>query len=114
MRARIVDHEIPPGVESDLGEGDQWPGIRRRILDSEILVFASPTWLGRPSSIAQRTLERMDAMLSERDDEGRPVAYNHVAGVVVTGNEDGAHHVISEILVAAARALQERPIPAPG
>jgi|GEM_PF-4265032 len=26
-----------------------------------------------------------------------PVAYNHVAGAVVTGNEDGAHHVISEI-----------------
>jgi hypothetical protein len=39
----------------------------------------------------------MDAMLSEADDEGRPVAYNRVAGVVVTGNEDGAHHVISEV-----------------
>lgn len=94
---RAVDHALPPGVESDLGEGDEWPGIRRRILDAEILVFASPTWLGRPSSVAQRVLERMDAMLSEQDDEGRPVAYNHVAGVVVTGNEDGAHHVISEI-----------------
>jgi hypothetical protein len=39
----------------------------------------------------------MDAMLSEEDEEGRPVAYNRVAGVVVTGNEDGAHHVILEI-----------------
>jgi multimeric flavodoxin WrbA len=94
---RIADHAVPPGVESDLGEGDAWPGIRARILGAEILVFASPTWLGRPSSIAQRVLERMDAMLSEEDDEGRPVAYNRVAGVVVTGNEDGAHHVISEI-----------------
>ena len=35
-------------------------------------------------------------MLSETDDD-RPVAYNRVAGVVVTGNEDGAHHVISEV-----------------
>lgn len=94
---RAVDHTLPPGIESDLGNGDEWPGIRRQILEAEILVFASPTWLGRPSSIAQRVLERMDAMLSEQDDEGRPVAYNHVAGVVVTGNEDGAHHVISEI-----------------
>ena len=25
------------------------------------------------------------------------MAYNRVAGVVVTGNEDGAHHVISEL-----------------
>lgn len=43
---RIADHEVPPGVESDLGEGDQWPGIRQRILDSEILAFASPTSSG--------------------------------------------------------------------
>ena len=112
---RVVDHDVKPGVESDMGDG-----------------------------------------------EGRPVAYNRVAGVVVTGNEDGAHHVISEIagalvdigytiagqawtywnrgpgpgdsyldagegkdwshstgraaasnLVAVARALQERPVPAP-
>lgn len=94
---RAVDHDLPPGVETDLGEGDGWPPIRERVLDAEILVFASPTWLGRPSSVAQRVLERMDAMLSEQDEDGRPVAYNHVAGVVVTGNEDGAHHVISEV-----------------
>jgi multimeric flavodoxin WrbA len=94
---RLVDLDIKPGVESDEGDGDEWPQVRERILASEILVFASPTWLGRPSSIAQRALERMDAMLAETDDEGRPVAYNRVAGVVVTGNEDGAHHVISEI-----------------
>jgi multimeric flavodoxin WrbA len=94
---RLVDLDIKPGVNSDEGEGDDWPGVRERILASEILIFASPTWLGRPSSVAQRALERMDAMLSETDDEGRPVAYNRVAGVVVTGNEDGAHHVISEI-----------------
>ncbi|MFI8829188.1 flavodoxin family protein [Streptomyces sp. NPDC053431] len=94
---RAVDLAISPGVSSDEGAGDEWPGIRRRVLDSEILVIASPTWLGRPSSVAQRVLERMDAMLSETDDENRPVAYGRVAGVVVTGNEDGAHHVISEI-----------------
>lgn len=80
-----------------MGEGDEWPGIRTQILESEILVFATPTWLGRPSSFAQRVLERMDAMIAETDDEERPVAYNRVAGVVVTGNEDGAHHVISEV-----------------
>ena len=94
---RLADMSIPPGVESDLGDGDDWPRVRESIVGSEILIVATPTWLGRPSSIAQRALERMDAMLSETDDDGRPVAYNRVAGVVVTGNEDGAHHVISEI-----------------
>lgn len=94
---RLVDLHIPPGVVTDLGEGDQWPQVHAQLLASDILVVATPTWLGHPSSIAQRMLERMDAMLGETDDEGRPVAYNKVAGVVVTGNEDGAHHVIAEV-----------------
>ncbi len=94
---RVVDHNVLPGVSSDEGDGDDWPSIREKVVSAEILVMASPTWLGKPSSVAQRVLERMDAMLSETDDEGRPIAYNRVAGVVVTGNEDGAHHVISEI-----------------
>ena len=93
---RMADYDIKPGVTSDEGEGDQWPPIRSQILNADILVIATPTWLGHPSSVAQRVLERMDAMLSETDDDV-PVAYNKVAGVVVTGNEDGAHHVISEV-----------------
>ncbi|WEV24761.1 NAD(P)H-dependent oxidoreductase [Streptomyces sp. 71268] len=94
---RAVDLQLTPGVERDMGGDDQWPTVHEHILASEILIIASPTWLGRPSSVAQRVLERMDSMLSETDDAGRPVAFNRVAGVVVTGNEDGAHHVISEI-----------------
>jgi multimeric flavodoxin WrbA len=74
-----------------MGEGDAWPAIRGQILASEILIIATPTWLGQLSSVTKRALERMDAFLSETDDEGVPVAYNRVAGVVVTGNEDGAH-----------------------
>lgn len=94
---RATDHNIVPGVETDMGDGDDWPPIHDMILDCEILVLVTPTWLGKPSSVAQRVCERMDAMLSESDDDGTPVAYNRVAGVVVTGNEDGAHHVISEL-----------------
>ena len=94
---RIADLSVPPGVETDLGDGDDWPRVHDAVLGAEILVVATPTWVGRPSSLAQRVLERMDAMISETDDQDRPVAYNRVAGVVVTGNEDGAHHVISEV-----------------
>jgi multimeric flavodoxin WrbA len=94
---RAADHNILPGVNTNEGEDDEWPTIHDKALAAEILVIATPTWLGRPSSLAQRVLERMDAMISESDDRGRPVAYDRVAGVVVTGNEDGAHHVISEV-----------------
>ena len=94
---RVVDHDVKPGVSNDEGDGDAWPAILERLLAAQILIVATPTWLGRPSSVTQRVLERLDALLSETDDDGRPVAYNRVAGVVVTGNEDGAHHVISEV-----------------
>ncbi|WP_068421772.1 flavodoxin family protein [Janibacter terrae] len=94
---RIVDHSVPVGVETDLGEGDEWPTIHEQVLASEILVIATPTWLGQPSSISKKVLERLDAMISETRDDGTPVAYGKVAGVVVTGNEDGAHHVVAEV-----------------
>lgn len=99
---RAVDQNILPGVTSDEGPGDDWPGILQQVNQSEILVIATPTWLGRPSSVAQRVLERLDALISETDEQDIPVAYERVAGVVVTGNEDGAHHVISEISGALA------------
>lgn len=94
---RVLDYNVRPGVSSDEGNGDEWPGIRSKILASDILIMASPTWMGQQSSVAKRVLERMDALLSEQDEQGRPVAYNRVAGFVVTGNEDGAHHVINEM-----------------
>jgi len=96
---RLVDHTIEPGVVSEaVTEADEWPAIRERILSAEILVVATPTWLGQPSSVSKRALERMDAFLSETyDDDVTPIAFNRVAGVVVVGNEDGAHHCISEI-----------------
>jgi multimeric flavodoxin WrbA len=97
---RAVDLNLLPGVSSDEGEGDDWPAIHAKLLSSEILVLATPTWFGQPSSVVKRVIERMDAMLSETDDDGLPVAFNRVAGFVVTGNEDGANHVIAELAQA--------------
>lgn len=96
---RVVDHRVEPGVVSEaVTDDDAWPALRERVLAADILLVATPTWLGQPSSVAKRALERMDAFISEtREDDRTPIAYNRVAGVVVTGNEDGAHHCISEI-----------------
>jgi multimeric flavodoxin WrbA len=90
---RVVDHSVAPGVELDMGGGDGWPRIRARLMAADILVVATPTWMGQPSSVAQRVLERLDAELSETDDEGRLKTLGKVAVVAVVGNEDGAHHV---------------------
>ncbi|MEU3401823.1 multimeric flavodoxin WrbA [Streptomyces filamentosus] len=94
---RIADHDVKPGVETDMGDGDAWPEIRATILGCDILILSTPIWLGHPSSVAQRVLERLDAELGESDDEGRMLTYGKVAAVCVVGNEDGAHHVSAEI-----------------
>lgn len=94
---RCVDHAILPGVQADMGDGDDWPRIRERLLAADILVLSTPVWVGHPSSIAQRVLERLDAELSTTDDAGRPVMVGKVAIVAVVGNEDGAHKVIADM-----------------
>jgi multimeric flavodoxin WrbA len=97
---RAVDHNIKPGVKSNQGDGDDWPALRKRVLDADILVIATPIWLGQPSSVAKRVLERMDAFLDETDDMGRMPSYGKVACAVIVGNEDGAHHTSAEICQA--------------
>jgi multimeric flavodoxin WrbA len=97
---RAVDFNIKPGVRSDEGKGDDWPKLRRRLLDADILVIGTPIWLGQPSSVAKRLLERMDAFLEEKDERGRMPSYGKVAICVVVGNEDGAHHVGAEVCQA--------------
>lgn len=89
---RAADFNIVPGVSSDEGEGDEWPTLREKVLAADIFVLATPIWLGQPSSIAKRVVERMDAFLSETDDGGQMPAAGKVAIVAVVGNEDGAHH----------------------
>jgi multimeric flavodoxin WrbA len=90
---RVVDHDIKPGVALDMGSGDEWPSLRSSVLAADILVVATPTWMGQRSSVCQRVLERLDAELSEKDDRGRLLTYGKVAVVAVVGNEDGAHHI---------------------
>lgn len=99
---RVVDHDVRPGVEKDMGDGDAWPAIRKRVLAADILVLATPTWMGHPSSVAHRVLERLDAELSETDDEGRPILFGKVAVVAAVGNEDGAHLISAEVFQALA------------
>ncbi len=97
---RIADHDIKPGVTSDEGDGDEWPQIRKQILNCDILVFGTPIWMGQMSSLAKRVIERMDAFLSETDAQGRMPSFGKLAVVGVVGNEDGAHHVAATLFQA--------------
>jgi len=95
-KVRVVDLDVRPGVEHDMGDGDAWPALEARLLAADILVVGTPIWLGSSSSVAKRVAERLDAMLGDADDDGRLPTYGKVAVVAVVGNEDGAHHVSAE------------------
>ena len=97
---RVVDHDVKPGVEVDMGDGDAWPAIRSQMMAADILIVSTPTWVGHMSSVAQRVLERLDGELSETDDTGRPVISGKVAVVAVVGNEDGAHKISADLFQA--------------
>ena len=96
---RVVDHNIAFGVSSDEGNEDEWPFILEKIKACDILIIASPIWFGVRSSVAQMVLERLDGTYMEGDPEtGQYPLYGKVAGVIVTGNEDGAHNVAATTL----------------
>jgi len=94
---RAAAHDIKPGITSDEGEGDAWPALRQRILAADVLLLATPIWLGQPSGAAKRVMERTDASLDEVDDQGRMPSYSELAVCAVVGNEDGAHAVSAQI-----------------
>lgn len=90
---RVVDRDVRPGVALDMGDGDAWPTIREQVMAADILIVATPTWMGQPSSVCQRVLERLDAELSEVDEAGLTRTSGKVAVAAIVGNEDGAHHI---------------------
>ncbi|MFH9468906.1 flavodoxin family protein [Streptomyces clavifer] len=94
---RVADHDVRPGIGTDMGDGDAWPALREKVLAADILLVATPIWLGHPSSVCQRVLERLNAESAETDDRGRPHTYGKVAAVAVVGNEDGAHKVSADV-----------------
>ncbi|WP_311270375.1 NAD(P)H-dependent oxidoreductase [Sphingobium sp. WCS2017Hpa-17] len=97
---RIAALDIKPGVTSDEGDGDASPALRKKILAHDILIFGGPIWMGQISSVAKRVLERMDAFLSETDDQGRMPSYGKVAVAAIVGNEDGAHFSSAQLFQA--------------
>ena len=98
---RIADRNVMTGIKSaSQGDGDGWPAILEELLASDILIMASPTWVGTLSSVAMKVLERINGLYSAVNEHGQPVTFNKVAGFVVTGEEDGARHVVTEMASA--------------
>jgi len=102
---RPVDFRVADGVQQDMREHgwtqDAWPEvIWPKVRDADILVIGTPIWLGEPSSVSRRFIERIYAMSDETNVKGQSVFYGKVGGVITTGNEDGVKNSGKHILYA--------------
>ena len=95
---RLSDKNIPVGLGFNEGPGDEWPAIVEEIKKADIVLFATPIWWGGRSSLMQRIIERMDAFDEEIIAGGRSALLNKVAGIVITGSEDGAQATLAGMM----------------
>ena len=96
---RLADKTIPVGLGYREGDDDDWPAIVAQVKAADIVIFATPIWWGGRSSLMQRVIERLDSLDEEYIASGRSALYNKVAGVVITGSEDGALSTLGTIMM---------------
>ena len=97
-------HQFPSGVYADMTEHgwdrDDWPKLWPQIEAADILIVATPIWLGEESSICRILIERLYGMSGLLNDKGQSLYYGKVGGTVITGNEDGVKHCAMSVLYA--------------
>jgi multimeric flavodoxin WrbA len=96
---RLADRSIPVGLGFRESADDDWPEIVGLLKAADVVLFATPVWWGGRSSLMQRAIERLDALDEEYHESGRSALYNKVAGIVVTGSEDGALSTMGSIMM---------------
>jgi len=98
---KLVDHTILPGTCTDMGtqdgRRDEWPEIFQKIIEADILIFATPIWWDNYSSEMQRVIERLDEVHDEILDGKKSKLEGKLGGVLITGDGDGGQHVASGI-----------------
>lgn len=96
---RLSDMSLPVGLGFRESDDDDWPAIVARIKAADVVIFATPIWWGGRSSLMQRVIERLDAVDEEYIASGRSALYNKVAGICITGSEDGALHTMGTLMM---------------
>ncbi len=96
---RLSDETLQVGLGFREAAEDDWPGLVTKIKDADVVLFCTPVWWGGRSSLMQRVIERFDALDEEYSATGRSAIKGKVAGIVITGSEDGALSVMGSIMM---------------
>ncbi len=94
---RLAEHEIGRGTYIRMEKPDGFPAIYKKILEADIVLFATPIWWNSHSSEIQRIIERLDEVY-DIINEGKPSPLDgKLGGVIITGDSDGVEHVTGNI-----------------
>ena len=96
---RLSDAMLPVGLGFREAEEDDWPDLVTKLKAADIALFCTPIWWGGRSSLMQRIIERLDALDEEYSATGRSAIKGKVAGIVITGSEDGALSVMGSVMM---------------
>lgn len=93
----LVDENVLPGTYDNMGDADAWPAILQKMINADIIIFATPIWWGNHSSEMQKAIERLDHVHDEILAGNKSRLENKVAGILITGDSDGSQHIIGNI-----------------
>jgi multimeric flavodoxin WrbA len=96
---RLSDRALPVGLGFRESGNDDWPDLVTKVKAADVVLFCTPIWWGGRSSLMQRVIERLDALDEEYSATGRNAIKGKVAGIVITGSEDGALSVMGSIMM---------------
>jgi len=94
---RLANMNIPVGLGEKMSDNDEWPQIADALRKADIVIFATPVWWGGQSSLIQRVMERMTHFDESYIMTGKSDLYHKIAGIVITGHEDGVQHIIGNL-----------------
>jgi multimeric flavodoxin WrbA len=94
---KLANHNIVPGTYTHMDVEDDWPAIYQKILDAEILLFATPIWWNNHSSELQRCIERLDEVYDVIQAGKDSPLDGKIGGAIITGDSDGAENVTGNI-----------------
>jgi multimeric flavodoxin WrbA len=109
---RVIDHDIEQAYWDQYDDwaagesarrSDEWPWLRDKIIAADILIIATPITLNMCSSVAHIILEKLNLMDEVSSATGQFPLYNKVAGLVLSGIEDGAYHVAGTLITNLVR-----------
>lgn len=94
---KLASHNIIPGTFTKMDIPDDWPDIYNKILEAQIVLFATPIWWNNHSSELQKCIERLDEVYDIiLKGEDSPFD-GKIGGVIVTGDSDGVEHITGNI-----------------